>query len=310
VIGARRRLLEIFVRRWIRAALDPDLAVDHQRRQVLRAARMLPRVRGVELSSHKIGKREALWLAPKGNNGRGAILYLHGGAYVLGSPRTHCALASRLARLTGLPVVLPDYRLAPKVRCPAALSDAHEAWCHLLDCGLRPHQIAIAGDSAGGGLAVALTQSLAGEADRPSSVVLFSPWVDLSMTGETIRSLAPSDPMLRPEYLAWAARTYLGGRAATDPAASPLFGDFSRFPPMLIQAGGREILLDDAIRLATAARAADTEVRLEIEPGLWHAWQLFAGILPEADTALARAARFIEDRMIQKETPAKLAVDQ
>lgn len=297
VIGARRRLLEIFVRRWIRAALDPSLAVDHQRRQVLRAARMLPPVRGVEVSSHRIGQSDALWLAPKESNGKGAVLYLHGGAYVLGSPRTHRAVASRLARLTGLPVLLPDYRLAPGSRCPAAVADARAAWAHLLDCGLPPDRIAVVGDSAGGGLAVALAQSLAGESEHPSSVVVFSPWVDLSLTGETIRSLAGSDPMLQPEYLAWAARTYLGGRAATDSEASPLFGEFREFPPLLIQAAGREILLDDAIRLATAARATGTEVRLEIEPALWHAWQLFAGFLPEADSALDRAARFITDRL-------------
>jgi monoterpene epsilon-lactone hydrolase len=103
--------------------------------------------------------------------------------------------------------------------------------------------------------------------------------------------------MLRPEYLAWAARTYLGGRLATDAEASPLFGDFADFPPLLIQAGGREILLDDAIRLATAARATGADVRLELEPTLWHAWQLFAGLLPEAETALARAARFIGERI-------------
>jgi monoterpene epsilon-lactone hydrolase len=297
VIGARKRLLEIFIRRWIRAALDPSLAVDHQRRQVLRAARVLPGARGVEVSSHKVGKNEALWLAPKAANSKGAVLYLHGGAYVFGSPRTHRAVASRLARLTGLPVLVPDYRLAPGARCPAALTDARAAWSHLLDCGLPPERIAIVGDSAGGGLAVALAQSLAGEIEHPSSVVVFSPWVDLSLTGETIQSLASADPMLRPDYLAWAARTYLGGRAATDPEASPLFGDFADFPPMLIQAGGREILLDDAIRLATAARATGTDVKLELEPGLWHAWQLFAGILPEADTALLRAARFIGDRL-------------
>jgi len=297
VIGARRRLLEIFVRKWIRAALDPSLAVDHQRRQVLRAARVLPGVRGVEVSSHKIDGSDALWLAPKAAKGKGAVLYLHGGAFVLGSPRTHRAMASRLAKLTGLPVLVPDYRLAPGARCPAALKDARAAWAHLLDCGLPPERISVAGDSAGGGLAVALTQSLAGETGSPSSVVVFSPWVDLSLTGETIRSLESADPMLRPDYLAWAARTYLGGRAATDPEASPLFGDFTDFPPMLIQAGGREILLDDAIRLATAARATGTDVRLELEPGLWHAWQLFAGILPEADTALLRAARFIDDRL-------------
>ncbi|MDH3920316.1 MAG: alpha/beta hydrolase, partial [Rhodospirillales bacterium] len=127
--------------------------------------------------------------------------------------------------------------------------------------------------------------------------VVFSPWVDLSLTGETIRSLASADPVLSADYLGWAARTYLGGRIATDPEASPLFGDFAEFPPLLIQAGGREILLDDAIRLATAARATGTDVRLELEPDLWHAWQLFAGLLPEADSALVRAAKFIDARL-------------
>jgi acetyl esterase/lipase len=144
VIGARKRLLEIFVRRWIRAALDPSLAVDHQRRQVLRAARFLPKVRGVEVSSHRVGDRDALWLAPKDGDRGGALLYLHGGAYVLGSPRTHRNVGSRLARLTGLPVLIPDYRLAPGARCPAALIDARAAWSHLLECGLPPERIATA----------------------------------------------------------------------------------------------------------------------------------------------------------------------
>jgi acetyl esterase/lipase len=273
------------------------MAVDHQRRQVLRAARFMPKVRGVEASKHRIGSREALWLAPARSQSQGAVLYLHGGAYVLGSPMTHKNVASRMARQTGLPVLVPDYPLAPASRCPAALTDARAAWAHLLDCGLPPERIVIAGDSAGGGLAIALAQSLAGEVEQPAAVVVFSPWVDLSLTGETIRSLASADPVLSADYLGWAARTYLGGRIATDPEASPLFGDFAEFPPLLIQAGGREILLDDAIRLATAARATGTDVRLELEPDLWHAWQLFAGLLPEADSALVRAAKFIDARL-------------
>lgn len=297
MIGARRRLLEIFVRRWIRAALDPSLAVDHQRRQVVRAARFMPSPRGVEVSQHQIGDREALWFSPPGGRSDAAILYLHGGAYVLGSPATHRNVAARLARRAGTPVLLPDYRLAPESRFPGALADARLAWSYLIDCGLPPDRLAVVGDSAGGGLAVSLVQGLAGDLDHPAALVVFSPWVDLSLSGETIHSLPASDPVLTPEYLAWAARTYLGGRLPTEPGASPLFGEFADFPPMLIQAGGREILLDDAIRLATAARATGTDVRLELEPHLWHAWQLLAGLLPEADEALDRAARFITDRL-------------
>ncbi len=297
LIGLRKRLLEVFIRRWIRPALDPSLDVEHQRRQILRAARFVPPVRGVEISKHRIDGRDALWLTPPGGQADSAILYFHGGAYVFGSPRTHRNVAARLARRTGMPVLLPDYRLAPKSRCPAALADARLAWGHLLECGLAPERLVVAGDSAGGGLAIALAQSLTGEIEQPAALVAFSPWVDLTLSGETIRSLAANDPMLRPEYLEWAARTYLGGRFGSDPVASPLFGDFSDFPPLLIQAAGREILLDDAIRLATAARATGTDVRLEIEPSLWHAWQLFAGLVPEADQAIDRAARFIEARL-------------
>lgn len=297
MIGARKRLLEIFVRRWLRAALDPSLAVDHQRRQVVRAARFMPPVRRVEVSSHQIRDRDALWFSPAGGRSDAAILYLHGGAYVLGSPVSHRNIAAQLARRAGMPVLLPDYRLAPEARCPAALVDAREAWSYLIDCGLPPDRLAVAGDSAGGGLAVALAQSLTDRMEQPAALAVFSPWVDLSLSGETINSLADADPLLRPDYLAWAARTYLGGQLSSDPVCSPLFGEFSDFPPMLIQAAGREILLDDAIRLATAARATGTEVRLELEPDLWHAWQLLAGLLPEADEALDRAVAFIGARL-------------
>lgn len=262
------------------------------------ASRLLPPARGVKVTSKKIGRRPVLCFEADKDRSPGVILYLHGGGYVLGSPATHSNIAARLARLSGLTVVVPDYRLAPEGRWPAARDDACQAWSWLRKNGNAPGQIALIGDSAGGGMAVAVAQHALGDTgETPAALVCFSPWVDLTLSGATIDSMAKADPLLSPEWLAWAARTYLGGHPAEHPLASPLFGEFEGLPPMMIHVGGREILLDDAIRLADAARAAGVAVRLEIEPALWHVWQAFAGVLPAADVALARAAEFVLEQM-------------
>jgi acetyl esterase/lipase len=221
-----------------------------------------------------------------------AILYLHGGGYVAGSAWTHRELLGRLARLTGLRVVAPDYRLAPEHPLPAALEDAVAAWDALLATGLDARRIALAGDSAGGGLALALLAVLCARGTPPGAVVAFSPWTDLTGGGASVRANAAVDPIFPGERMAELIGFTLGDVPAADPRLSPLFADFSGAPPVLIQVGSTEILRDDSTRMAEHLRRFGSEVMLEIWPDCTHVWQMF-GLLPEAGAALATAARFL-----------------
>ncbi|MGB5211317.1 MAG: alpha/beta hydrolase [Gammaproteobacteria bacterium] len=301
--GLSRRLLQGVVRSWVHTALDPARPVHGQRRMIAMAARLLPPPRGVRKHAQTLADMRGFRFEPTEIRRPGTVLYLHGGGFVLGSPSTHCNIASRLAQRCQLPVVLPEYRLAPEARWPSARDDACRAWQALVDAGTDPAHIVVAGDSAGAGLALAVAQhAVASKGRTPAALLCFSPWVDLSLGGATLTSLASTDPMLSPQWLAWAARTYLGGHPAEAPTASPLFGDMRGLPPTLVQVAGREVLLDDAIRLAEAIRAAGGKASLQIEPHLWHVWQMFAGVLPAADAALSRAADFVDQVL---PTPAK-----
>lgn len=294
--GLSRRLLQGVARSWLHTALDPARPVHGQRRMIAMAARLLPPPRGVHMHAQQSDGLGGFRFEPEQSRPRGAILYLHGGGFVLGSPSTHRNIASRLAQKSCLPVVLPQYRLAPEARWPSARDDACRAWRALLDTGVDPGHVILAGDSAGGGLALAVAQhAVASGHSKPAALICFSPWVDLSLRGATLESLAGVDLMLSPRWLAWAARTYLGGHPADAPTASPLFGDMRGLPPTLIQVAGREVLLDDSIRLVESVRAAGGNASLQVEPHLWHAWQMFAGVLPAADAALDRVARFIDE---------------
>jgi acetyl esterase/lipase len=294
--GLSRRLLQGVVRSWLHTALDPARPVHGQRRMIAMAARLLPPPRGVHMHPQQVDGLGGFRFEPERSRRPGAILYLHGGGFVLGSPSTHRNIASRLAQKCCLPVVLPEYRLAPEARWPSARDDACRAWRALIDAGVDPGHIILAGDSAGGGLALAVAQhAVASGHSTPAALVCLSPWVDLSLRGATLESLAGVDLMLSPKWLAWAARTYLGGHPADAPTASPLFGDMRGLPPTLVQVAGREVLLDDSIRLVESVRAAGGNASLQVEPNLWHVWQMFAGVLPAADAALDRVARFIDE---------------
>lgn len=216
------------------------------------------------------------------------VLYLHGGAYCLGSPRTHRSLTSRLARLSGADVVVPDYRLAPEHPYPAALDDALSTYRWLLSRGYDPGRISLAGDSAGGGLALALALRLRELGlPQPARLLLLSPWVDLTFGGDSISLLRDRDPMLAIAWIRHGAELYRGRRPAGDPGCSPLLADLAGLPPMLIQVGSDEVLLDDACRLAQRVSSVGGAVELEIYQGMWHVFQVHAGMLATADAALA-----------------------
>lgn len=222
------------------------------------------------------------------------IFYLHGGAYAIGTAASSVGLASDLARRAGTRLVTVDYRLAPEHPHPAALEDAVAAYQGLLDNDVPPSTIAVAGESAGAGLAVATLVALKHAGiPQPAAAVLMSPWADLTLSGDSINGKAAIDPALTPEGLARRAADYLGD---SDPAAqlvSPIFADLTGLPPLLIQAGSHEILLDDATRLAARAAAADVAVTLEVTPGVPHVFQGFAAMLDDGDAALTTASRFL-----------------
>jgi monoterpene epsilon-lactone hydrolase len=222
------------------------------------------------------------------------ILYLHGGAYAIGSAAASVGLASDLARRAGTRLVSVDYRLAPENPSPAALDDAVAACRALLHSGMSASRIAIAGESAGGGLAAATLVALKSAGlPQPSSAVLMSPWADLTLSGHSITEKAAADPALTPQGLERRADDYAAGRDPANGFISPIFADLTGLPPLLVQAGSHEILLNDATRLAARAAAADVAVTLDVTPHVPHVFQGFAAILDEGDAALTQAAAFI-----------------
>jgi acetyl esterase/lipase len=230
------------------------------------------------------------------------MLWFHGGWYVIGSPRTSAGLSSDLARRVGAKIISVDYRLAPEHPYPAALQDATAAYRGLLDSGVDPRSIAIVGESAGGGLAVALLASLAENGlAQPAAAFLLSPWTDLTLSGETMTSMVGIDPVFTREKVSVRAADYVGSTDPTDPSISPIFADLHGLPPILIQAGSHEILLDDSIRLARRAAIDDVDITLDVTPGVPHGFQAFAAILDEGDAALTRAAAFLDHHLSRAE---------
>jgi epsilon-lactone hydrolase len=221
-------------------------------------------------------------------------IHLHGGAYVMGSPRTHRGMAGALSRTTRGPVFLPDYRLAPEHRFPAALDDALATYRWLVDDrGVDPATIAITGDSAGGGLGVALLVRLRDEGGPlPACYAGMSPWTDLAGTGPSLIALDHVDPWLSAAMVVPAARAYAGDQPLDDPYISPLYADLTGLPPMLVHVGSDEILLDDALRLVERARGYGIDASVGRFEGLWHVFHAFPGV-PESRHALREIGGFV-----------------
>jgi acetyl esterase/lipase len=241
-----------------------------------------------------VGGVGAIEVTIQGANTEHVILYFHGGVYVIGSAASTVPLVGDLARRTGAKVITVDYRLGPEDPYPAAVEDGRAAYEGLLGQGLDPAQIALAGESAGGGLAVAALLALRGAGlPLPACAFLMSPYVDLTLSGETLTEKQAVDPVLTPHGLRVRVPDYLAGADAADPLVSPIFGDLSGLPPLLIQVGSHEILLSDAVRLAGRAATADVPVTLEVTAGVPHVFQGFAALLDEGDAALDRASEFL-----------------
>jgi len=273
-----------------------DLGGDVQEQRIIFEEMMaaIPLPADVATSPGHLGGIPVVNLEVAGADPNKVILYLHGGAYAIGSAASSVGLASDLARRVGTRLVCVDYRLAPEHPHPAAIEDACAAYRGLLDSGHAPARIAIAGESAGAGLAAATLVALKNEElPQPSSAFLMSPWADLTLSGDSITQKGPLDPALTQAGLRRRAADYIADRDATDALISPINADLTGLPPLLIQSGSHEILLNDATRLATRAAAADVAVTLQITPGVPHVFQAFAATLDEADAALTSAGAFL-----------------
>ena len=230
------------------------------------------------------------------------LLYLHGGGYFACSAETHRPITVYFA-LQGFHVFAPDYRLAPEHRFPAAVEDAVAFYRALLSAGYAPQKIVVAGESAGGGLALSLLLSLRDAGlPLPAAAALFSPWTDLAATGDSIRTNTHRCAMFDGAGVAFSAHYYLGDTDPRHPVASPLYADLSGLPPLLIHVGADEVLRDDSTRLAERARAAGVRVELKIWPVVPHAWQLVPHLVPEARQSLRESAEFLRARVAAGET--------
>jgi len=256
-----------------------------------------PDAAGVEYEKQTIGGIPGIWCRPSAARPDAAILYLHGGAYVLGSAHAYRHLGGQIAARTNTSVFIADYRLAPEHPFPAAVEDAHAAFRGLAEQGAK--DIAIVGDSAGGGLSLVLLSVVqaelrAGRGRAASAAVVMSPWTDLALTGATLADLASDDPLLTKDMLAITGASYLAGRDARDPLVSPLYGNLAGLPPIQLHVGTSEILLDDARRYADRARAAGVDATIHVWEGMTHVFPASLGVLGAADEALGLLATFLD----------------
>jgi epsilon-lactone hydrolase len=293
----KKALLSGAIRLLFKPVLSPRVPIGLQR-QLTKSGGLISRPpRGVERLRTTLNGVPALHFRSRDGNPDHALLFLHGGGYVLGGEHTHRRLAAWLSQASGAQTYMIDYRLAPEHPYPAALEDALAAYRALLEQHPARH-IALAGDSAGGNLSLVTAIAIRDAGlPAPAALGLISPWIDLGHSGETIRSHARRDPMISPDWGRANARHYAGDLAVDDPRISPLFADLKKLPPMLIHVGSEETLLSDAERLEQRAVAAGVEVRLHRYEGLWHDFQLHAGVLKESDQSIAELGGFLRSHL-------------
>jgi epsilon-lactone hydrolase len=298
-LSLRARVMRACLRVLVKGRLRADPSVAGARRRLKFLGRLVPGPpRGTETTAVDAGGVKAERIATPASRHDRHVLYLHGGSYVVGWPGIYRDLTWRLATLCRARVLCIDYRLAPEHPFPAALDDAVAAYRWLLAQGADPRRIALMGDSAGGGLVFATLLRLRDEgAELPAAAVVVSPWTDLALTGESLRSNAAIDPLVPVELAPRVVDLYLAGADPRTPYASPLYGDPTGLPPTLILAGGDDALRDDAVRMAEKMRAAGCQVEIEVWPHMWHVWPMLMRVMPEAKAAIARIGTFMQDRL-------------
>lgn len=290
-----RRITSRFVKNIDRSAVDQAHVIE-MRERLNKISRFLKRAFGVSVEATTINGLHAEWLRPKHAETRKVLLYLHGGAYLVGSCRTHRQMVSHIARAAGIPALVPEYRLAPEHPFPAAIEDAVGVYRALLDGGWAARDILIGGDSAGGGLTVATLLSLRHAGlPLPSAAVLLSPFLDVTASGESARTRANQDPWFDAKDMHLVTDLYCeAGVDLRNPLVSPVFANVAGLPPTFIQVGDDEILLSDSTRFADKLKAAGVPVEIEIWPHMWHVFQLFIGKMPESRRAIGRIGAYMK----------------
>lgn len=277
-------------------SMSPD-DLERQRKGQELLGRLVTPMVGMSWEPFDLSGMAAAWVRPdRGHDRRHAVLYCHGGGYTSGNLGYSRPIASKLAGVTGFEVLSFEYRLAPEHPYPAAVEDALKAWDYLMYLGYGARDIVVAGDSAGGNLALVLAHRLKAAGRRlPGALILMSPWTDMTASGRSYQERAELDPSLTQDYIQAVRAAYAGGEDWTDPGLSPLFGDLRGFPPVLIQAGTNEILLSDSVRLRDRLVAAGVPCRLEVWRGMWHVFQMFP--IKRASEAMDSIGRFLLEQL-------------
>jgi epsilon-lactone hydrolase len=290
----RLQLLRFWLRRFEKPALA-RVAPLVAREQFEKQGQKFPDPPFALYSEDRFGELPVTWVAARVRR-PGVILWIHGGAHVTGSPRTHRAMVARLCAMTGLRGCLPDYRLAPEHPFPASLEDSEAAWDGLRALAYAPAEILLGGDSSGGGVMLALLALLLARGERPAAAIAIAPFTDLTGESPSFRENAEADPFLPAERLGEVQDLFLAGADPRDPRASPIFARFEGAPPVFLQVARTEILRDDSLRMARLLEGQGVEVELDLWDDCPHSWAMCQGFLPEADAALRNIARFIRAR--------------
>ena len=294
IAGIRAMLVELLG--------GPDASIAHRRAQSLAfSAAQPPLASDIRIAADLLGGVPVERVQADGSPAAGVFLHLHGGGYVMGDPAGSRSLTTTLARASGWEVISVGYRLAPAHAFPAAVEDVVDAYTALLAAGVSARSIIVGGESAGGGLAVAALLAARDRGlDMPAGVISLSPWANLTSEGESYFTRHGRDPLLTVTVLKDMAAEYMAGADARHPLASPALADLTGLPPLLIQVGSEEVLLSDAIALADRARSAGVEVELQVWQDMIHVWQMFPGLLEEADRAIAAIAARLNDSLRAK----------
>ncbi|NNC78308.1 MAG: alpha/beta hydrolase [Woeseiaceae bacterium] len=297
-ISKRARFIRAIVA-WYLDRIDARTAdVLVTRKRFDKMAGKLRPAKNVEIKSDTVADLPAEWLTPAGAADDSLMLYWHGGAYLMGSCQSHRAMVSHIAKAAGVRALVPEYRLAPEHRFPAALDDAVKLYRQLIADGVKPEKIVVAGDSAGGNLTVAMLLALRHAGDpMPKATVLLSPWLDLGATGETMVTRKDQDPLFDPAELPHVVERFCDDDKLKNPIVSPVYANVAGLPETLIQVGDDEILLSDSVRFAENIRAAGGKVHLDVWPGMWHVWQMFGGLIPEARRGTDKLGKFIREKL-------------